>query len=61
MNDEVLVHGLIVALLMFTGAMFGYGFGKGVGQETACQSIKMEWVKDKDKDKCMKVTREEVK
>lgn len=57
MNDEVLAYGLIVALLMFTGAMFGYGFGKSVGYEAACQSIKMEWVKDK----CMKVTREEVK
>jgi len=59
MKGEVLVHGLIVALLMSPGAMFGYGFGKSVGYEAACQSIKMEWVKDKDK--CMKVTREEVK
>ena len=34
-----------------------YNIGNFVGHDQACASVKMEWVKDK----CMKVTREDVK
>jgi hypothetical protein len=34
-----------------------FNIGSQVGSDRACQSVKMEWVKDK----CMRVTREEVK
>ena len=34
-----------------------YNIGNLVGQKRACESVKMEWVKDK----CMKVIREEMK
>lgn len=47
-------------LLLAAIAVIGwatYNIGNFVGQERACESVKMEWVKDK----CMKVTREEVK
>jgi hypothetical protein len=34
-----------------------YTLSNYLGSKRACESVKMEWVKDK----CMKVTREEVK
>jgi len=46
-----------VVVLLTCFALFGFVYGQKVGQEVACQSVKTEWVKDK----CMKVTREEVK
>ena len=46
---------VLIALAMT--AWFSYKIGTYVGYESACTSVKMEWVKDK----CMKVTREEVK
>jgi len=48
-----------IVVLVLGAALFAYDYGQKVGREVACQSVKMEWVKDKDK--CMKVTREEVK
>ena len=38
-------------------AWYAYSLGKISGTYNACSSVKMEWVVDK----CMKVTREEVK
>jgi len=49
------ITAIVVLLMCF--ALFGFGYGQKAGQEVACQSVKLEWVKDK----CMKVTREEVK
>ena len=47
-------------LILVATAMIGwatYHIGNFVGHDQACASVKMEWVNDK----CMKVTREEVK
>jgi len=48
-----------VATILLSFLMLGWGFfwGDIIGAEKACQSVKMEWVKNK----CMKVTREEMK
>ena len=45
---------LVAAAIIGLGA---YNIGNFVGHDQACASVKMEWVNDK----CMKVTREEVK
>jgi hypothetical protein len=50
---EILVVLGFIAILNW----FAYNVGNYVGTEKACESVKMEWVKDR----CMKVTREEVK
>ena len=47
----------IVIPAVIVGCCFGFSLGAYVGRERACESVKMEWVKNK----CMKVTREEVK
>ena len=49
-----IVAGLIAIAVI---AWSSYNIGTYVGYERACESVKMEWVKDK----CMKVTREELK
>ena len=56
-TDETVVF--TVATIFLSLLMLGWGFlwGGSIGAEKACQSVKMEWVKDK----CMKVTREEMK
>ena len=49
-----------ITLVLFATALIGLGpytIGNYVGTKKACESVKMEWVKDR----CMKVTREEVK
>ena len=60
MNEDTKVAILVVALAaVCSWAGFGFGrlAGDANGAERACQSVKMEWVKDR----CMRVTREEVK
>ena len=47
----------IVVVLFIVGILVGSIIGHSVGLSRACDSVKMEWVKDK----CMKVTREEMK
>jgi len=47
---ELLVVLFFIAMLNW----FAYTIGNYVGAEKACESVKMEWVKDK----CVKVTRE---
>ena len=47
---ELLVVLFVIAMLNW----FAYTIGNYVGAEKACESVKMEWVKDK----CIKVTRE---
>ena len=47
----------IVVVLFIVGIFVGSIIGHSMGLSRACDSVKMEWVKDK----CMKVTREEVK
>ena len=49
---------LIFVVVMLFGAMaFGIEVGADKGQVEACKSVQLEWVRDK----CMKVTREELK
>jgi hypothetical protein len=55
MKTEIFWDIALLAVVMFGGSLFGYGFGKIAGYESACQSVKMEWVKGR----CMKVTEEE--
>ena len=50
---EITLVLFVVAAIMWPAYMLG-GY---LGAERACESVKMEWVKDK----CMRVTREEVK
>ena len=50
---EITLVLLVVAAIMWPA----YMLGSYLGAERACESVKMEWVKDK----CMKVTREEMK
>ena len=52
MTEEIII--VIWAIVFFFA---GFSIGNSVGNERACESVKMEWVKGK----CMKVTREEVK
>ena len=47
---------LIVIALIFGLAVWGFICGQESGQKRACESVKLEWVKDK----CMKVAREAV-
>jgi hypothetical protein len=56
-KDEATVFIVGVILLSCLILIWGLVWGANIGAENACQSVKMEWVKDK----CMKVTREEVK
>ena len=51
------MNALIAAVFIAVSGISGLILGANMGAETACESVKMEWVKDK----CMKVTREEVK
>jgi hypothetical protein len=48
---------ILIALAAIFFSMWGFSIGNDTGAERACASVKMEWVNDK----CMKVTREEVK
>jgi membrane protein DedA with SNARE-associated domain len=59
MRDEFNVYWLIIIIIIaaIPGAAIGLLVGRLAGAEMACESVKMEWVKDR----CMKVTREEVK
>ena len=60
MDEDTKVAIFIVALALVcisAGFSFGRLHGDTEGAELACQSVKMEWVKDR----CMRVTREEVK
>jgi hypothetical protein len=57
MRDELFYGLIIITIATIPGAVIGLTVGNLVGAEKACESVKMEWVKDK----CMKVTREEVK
>ena len=52
MTESIFIVGLVIV-----SVLTGFSIGNSVGNERACESVKMEWVKDK----CMKVTREEVK
>jgi hypothetical protein len=56
-KDDVAVFVIGVIFLSCLSLVWGLVWGANLGAESACQSVKMEWVKDK----CMKVTREEVK
>jgi len=56
-TDETAVFIVGVIILSCLSLVWGMVWGANIGAENACQSVKMEWVKDK----CMKVTREEVK
>ncbi len=58
MTDGLLGFLAFVFFLLIV-SVASYSTGSYSGSMTACTSVKMEWVKDKDK--CMKVTREEVK
>ena len=51
--DFVLI--LILIIVACFGAL-GFVSGQESGEKRACESVKLEWVKDK----CMKVTREAV-
>ena len=48
-----------IVIAVMCSVLFGLGgsIGNDMGKEKACKSVNLEWVKDK----CMKVTREEVK
>ena len=52
MTEAIFIVGLVIV-----SVLAGFSIGNAVGQDRACKSVKMEWVKGK----CMKVTREEVK
>lgn len=56
MRDESEVFWIVV-ITVFVAVAIGLWIGYSAGLFRACDSVKMEWVKDK----CMKVTREEVK
>ena len=45
-----------VALMLSAGSL-GFSLGHSMGVSRACESVKMEWFKDK----CAQVTREEMK
>ena len=57
MRNDTEVLFWIIIVLFIVGAIVGSMIGHSLGAFRACESVKMEWVKDK----CMKVTREEVK
>jgi uncharacterized membrane protein YdjX (TVP38/TMEM64 family) len=57
MRDELVYGLIIITIAAIPGAVIGLLAGRSAGAEKACESVKMEWVKDR----CMKVTREEVK
>ena len=58
MRDAFTIYWLIfIVIAGIPGAVIGSLAGRSAGAEKACESVKMEWVKDR----CMKVTREEVK
>jgi hypothetical protein len=48
---------IFVSILLALALGFGTEIGRLTGQDEACKSVNAEWVKDK----CMKVTREQVK
>jgi hypothetical protein len=54
MKTEIFWDIVLLAVVMSGGSLFGYGIGKIAGYESACQSVKMEWVKGR----CMKAIRE---
>ena len=54
MKTEIFWDIVLLAVVMSGGSLFGYGIGKIAGYESACQSVKMEWVKGR----CIKVIRE---
>ena len=56
MRDEKIVL-WIVLVVSVIGVFTGLAGGITVGHNEACSSLHLEWVKDR----CMKVTREEVK
>ena len=49
----------VILVVAVAGVLIWAGVNVGIliGEERACESVKMEWVKDR----CMRVTREEVK
>jgi hypothetical protein len=55
-TGEVIGILVFVFIAVFCFAIVGYISGAEAGKKIACESVKMEWVKDK----CMKVTREAV-
>lgn len=59
MNDDFELKAIILVGLVMSaiGLRIGYVKGADHGYTAACQSVHLEWVKDK----CMKVTREELK
>lgn len=56
-DADVNVIFTIMGVIAFITFLIGIAVGDYIGHETACKSVQLEWVKDK----CMKVTREEVK
>ena len=48
---------IFVSILLVIAISSGTEIGRSAGQDEACKSVNAEWVKDK----CMKVTREQVK
>ena len=53
-KGEIFWDIVLLAVVMVGGSVVGYGIGKITGEDVACQSVKMEWVKGR----CMKVIRE---
>ena len=56
MTDDRVVLGMVLVLSAVCVAL-GLAGGITIGHNEACASLQLEWVKDR----CMKVTREEVK
>ena len=54
MSTNIIIF-LVIAIT--NTLILGTGFGKMLGRDQACESVKLEWVKDR----CMLVTREEAK